>query len=156
MWNLSILLHQSWGHFPYVKKYLFFTTLVEKLRGNSYLGLKPKYVMSLFLLNFSFNLVILGFINKHILCIMMSSNVKDALKERVHEKSKLVLKYSKWSPDIHTVVNFSIFNFKFWTQMRSLITQSWARSTLIVVLDYQDRGPGVPLFNTAMGIALEL
>ena len=51
------------------------------------------------------------------------------LKEGVHEKNKLVLKYNKWSPDIHTMVHFSTFNFKFWiTQLRSRITQSWARS----------------------------
>ena len=54
---------------------------------------------------------------------------------------------------------FSIFNFKFWTritQLRSWITQLWARSKLIVVPDYQDPGPGVQLFNTAMGIALKI
>ena len=60
------------------------------------------------------------------------------LKEGVTTKNKLILKYNKWSPDIHIVVHFSIFNFKFWTritQLRSRNTQSWARSTLIMVLD---------------------
>ena len=41
------------------------------------------------------------------------------------------------SLDVDTEVHFSIFNFKFWTrinQLRSRITQLWARSTLIVVL----------------------
>ena len=53
------------------------------------------------------------------------------IKEGVLEKSKLVLKYSKWSLDIHTVVHFSIFNFKFLTWINRLCSQNtrmWALS----------------------------